>query len=162
MLLRKLTYDFTLFWFKLRFLDLTLHYLNFGFCRDLFFVCFSLRLLNAMLFSDENNLFGHQFFLKVLVHCQSLSLKINYLFQSLKILKPLSISLPCENNISKLIPKTGDTEIPFDMYCPTVQKFIPKWICKDSKAYFPSGAAVKQNRKCNACTVFVDVVDGTA
>ena len=59
-----------------------------------------------------------------------------------------------------LIPKTGYVEIPYDMYCPTIQKDIAKRISKDYGTYFPSHAAVKRHRKGNGCRSLVDVVDG--
>ena len=33
--------------------------------------------------------------------------------------------------IQPLIPKTGYPEIPYEMYCPTIQNDIAKRICKD-------------------------------
>lgn len=62
--------------------------------------------------------------------------------------------------IELLIPKTGYAEIPYDMYCPTIQKDIAKRICKDCETYLPSHAAVKRHRKGNGCPSLVDGVDG--
>ena len=58
-----------------------------------------------------------------------------------------------------LIPKTGYAEIPYSMYCPTVQKDIAKRIFKDYGTYFPSHAAVKRHRKGNGYPILVGVVD---
>ena len=62
--------------------------------------------------------------------------------------------------IQPLIPKSGYAEIPYDIYCPTIQKDIAKWIRKDCGTYYPSPAAVKRHRKGNGCPRSIDVVDG--
>ena len=61
--------------------------------------------------------------------------------------------------IQPLVPKTGYSDIPYDMYCPTIQKYIAKRICKDYETYFPSHATVKRHRRGNGCPSLVDVVD---
>ena len=60
--------------------------------------------------------------------------------------------------IKSLIPKTGYPEIPYDMYCLTIQKNIDKRTCKDCETYFPSAAAVKRHRRGDGCSGLVDVV----
>ena len=62
--------------------------------------------------------------------------------------------------IQPLIPKSGYAEIPCDMYCPTIQKYIAKRISKYRGTYFPSHAAVKRHKKGNGYPSLVDVVDG--
>ena len=64
--------------------------------------------------------------------------------------------------IQSLIPEIGYTEIPFDMYSPTIQIDIPKRTCKDCEEYFTSGAAVKRHRKGNGSAGFLKVDDGNA
>ena len=59
-----------------------------------------------------------------------------------------------------MIPKSGYAEIPYDIYCPTIQKDIAKWIRKDCGTYYPSPAAVKRHRKGNGWPRSIDVVDG--
>ena len=63
--------------------------------------------------------------------------------------------------IQQLIPWSGYTKIPCDIYCPCVQKDVKKGICKDFQAYFPSLAAIKRHRKGNGLRTFFEVDDNT-
>ena len=65
------------------------------------------------------------------------------------------------NDIQQLIPWSGYTKIPYDIYCPSVQKDLKKGIWKDFQAYFPSLAAIKQHRKGSGLRTFFEIDDNT-
>ena len=53
--------------------------------------------------------------------------------------------------IQQLVPDIGYAEAPYDLHCPSVQKYVKKRICKDCDVYFPSMAAVDRHRKGRGC-----------
>ena len=51
----------------------------------------------------------------------------------------------------KKIPFAGDDydEVPFDLYCPSMQEKLKKGICSICNRYWPSAAAMIRHKKCH-------------
>ena len=44
-------------------------------------------------------------------------------------------------------------EVPFDLYCPSIQEKLTKSICKLCKRYWPSAATMIRHKKCHCKSI---------
>ena len=49
-------------------------------------------------------------------------------------------------SIQQLIPKSGFSEMPYDLYCPSLKTKVRNRVCKEYDIYYPSIAACKRHR----------------
>ena len=49
-------------------------------------------------------------------------------------------------SIQQLIPKSGFSEMPYDLYCPSLKTKVKNRVCKECDIYYPSIAACKRHR----------------
>ena len=64
-------------------------------------------------------------------------------------------------SVEQLIPKSGFSEMPYDLYCPSLKTKVKNRVCKECDIYYPSIAACKGHRSHGCKSVLEELYEAS-